>query len=265
MRLALDAVAPLTLGNANVIMQLALLPVGRGVAESPVESGRVDRHPIKRLRTTMSFLAIATFGTEEERRGLRNEINRQHRQVRSGPDADVQYNAFDPDLQLWVAACLWRGTEDALRWLYPGTPEAELDACYAWAERFGTTLQVREGMWPADRAAFEDYWQAGLARIRMDDVTRRYLQNLALMKGLPAPVRAVAGRNHSILTLGFLPPVFRDELGLPWTARDQARFDRMTRLLALINRASPRVLRQLPMTAYLWDVRRRLRTGRAVV
>ena len=65
---SLDAVVPLALGNANVIMQLALLPVGRGVAESPVESGRVDKHPIKRLRTTMSFLAIAILGTEDERR-----------------------------------------------------------------------------------------------------------------------------------------------------------------------------------------------------
>src|SRR3954447_17313379 len=108
---SLDAVVPLALGNANVIMQLALRPVGRGVAESPVESGRVDKHPIKRLRTTMSFLVIATLGTDEERRGLRAEINRQHRQVRSGPDSEVAYNAFDPELQLWVAACLWKGTE----------------------------------------------------------------------------------------------------------------------------------------------------------
>src|SRR4051794_24464091 len=63
---SLDAVAPFALGNANVIMQLAHLPVGRGVAESPVESGRVDKHPVKRLRTTMSFLAIAILGSEEE-------------------------------------------------------------------------------------------------------------------------------------------------------------------------------------------------------
>jgi len=106
---SLDAVVPMALGNANVVMQLAHLPVGRGVAESPVESGRVDKHPVKRTRTTMSFLAIATLGTEEERRGLRHEINKQHRQVRSKPDAEVAYNAFDPELQLWVAACIYVG------------------------------------------------------------------------------------------------------------------------------------------------------------
>jgi uncharacterized protein (DUF2236 family) len=258
-------VVPLALGNANVIMQLALLPVGRGVAESTVESGRVDKHPIKRLRTTMSFLVIAIRGTDDERRGLRHEINRQHSQVRSKPGDPVAYNAIDPELQLWVAACLWRGTEDALNWLYPGLPAEELDACYAWAERLGTTLQVREGMWPPDREAFEAYWQAGVERIAMDDVSRRYLQNLTTFRGYPPPVRAIANRTLTVLTLGFLPERFRDELGLPWTPRDQARFDRMLRLLAAVNRVSPRFVRQGPMNLYLWDVRRRLRTGKPVV
>ncbi|WP_354701174.1 hypothetical protein DSM112329_01481 [Paraconexibacter sp. AEG42_29] len=265
MRLALDALGPLALGNANVIMQLARLPVGRGVAESTVDSGRVDKHPVKRLRTTMQFLVIATHGTEAERRGLRHEINKQHRQVRSGPDSEVAYNAFDADLQLWVAACLWRGSEDTLGWLYPDLSEAELDACYRWAERFGTTLQVREGMWPADREAFEEYWQAGLAQVRMDDVTRRYLQRLTVLAGYPKPLQATVGRFFTIMTLGFLPASFREELGLPWTAADQRRFVRITRLLATVNRYTPAPLRQLPMNAYLWDVRRRLRDGRPVV
>ena len=38
----------LAAAGANVIMQLAILPVGHGVAKSTVESGRVDKHPIKR-------------------------------------------------------------------------------------------------------------------------------------------------------------------------------------------------------------------------
>jgi uncharacterized protein (DUF2236 family) len=120
-------------------------------------------------------------------------------------------------------------------------------------------------MWPADRAAFEAYWQAGVERVRMDDVSRRYLQNLTLFRGLPKPLRRVAYLTSSTLTLGWLPERFRDELGLPWTERDQARFERMTKVLAAMNRVSPRPVRQLPMRMYLWDVRRRLATGRPVV
>src|SRR5436309_4892680 len=78
-------------GNANVIMQLSRLPVGHGVARSRVDSGRVDKHPIKRLRTTVSYLAISLLGSEEERAAMCREVNRVHAQVRSAPSDPVQY------------------------------------------------------------------------------------------------------------------------------------------------------------------------------
>ena len=40
--------------GANVIMQLARPAVGYGVYESKVETGRLDRHPVKRTRTTLT-------------------------------------------------------------------------------------------------------------------------------------------------------------------------------------------------------------------
>ena len=64
-------------GPANVIMELARPGVGYGVLESRVESGRADRHPIKRARTTFTYLAVARrtlfpyttlFRRSEERR-----------------------------------------------------------------------------------------------------------------------------------------------------------------------------------------------------
>src|SRR5690242_14832358 len=85
----------LAAGGANVIMQLARLPVGRGVAESRVESGRVDRHPIKRLRTTAAYLLVAMLGTDDERAALRHQIDQAHAQVHSRPGDPVAYNAFD--------------------------------------------------------------------------------------------------------------------------------------------------------------------------
>src|SRR5213076_1469666 len=77
-RLARDAIAASALyGAANVVMQLALLPVGRGVAESTVDSGRVDKHPYKRQRTTGQYLIVAMLGTEAERRTMCTEVGRQ--------------------------------------------------------------------------------------------------------------------------------------------------------------------------------------------
>ena len=92
----------LAAGGANVVMQLARLPVGRGVAESRVDRGRVDRRPIKRLRTTTAYLLIAMLGTEDERAELRRQIDRVHAVVRSRPDDPVAYNAFDPHRRGWI-------------------------------------------------------------------------------------------------------------------------------------------------------------------
>lgn len=47
-------------GPANVIMQLALPAVGYGVYESRVDSGNLFKHPLKRTRTTLSYLAVAS-------------------------------------------------------------------------------------------------------------------------------------------------------------------------------------------------------------
>ncbi|WP_030176177.1 oxygenase MpaB family protein [Spirillospora albida] len=253
----------LTAAAANVVMQLSRLPIGRGVAESKVDSGRVDKRPLKRARTTLAYIAVAMLGTEEERAAMRREVNRQHRQVRA--KEPVSYNAFDRELQLWVAACLYVGVEMIYPLCSGPLSPADRDALYRHGARFGTTLQMPEEMWPADRDAFEEYWQKGMSEIKMDDVTRTYLQNLTDLKFLPAAVQRTLGPFHRMVTLGFLPEPFRDELGLPWTRRDQARFDRFTRRFGAINRTMPGPVRRFPFNMYLWDTRRRIRHGRPIV
>ena len=260
-----DAISGLALAAAaaNVVMQLARLPVGHGVAESTVESGRIDKHPIKRARTTLSYIAVAMLGSDDERDAMRREVNRSHRHVNA--KEPVAYNAFSRDLQLWVAACLYMGTEDIYRILYGEPSEEQREVLYRYGARFGTTLQMTEDMWPADRAAFQKYWDAEVAEIEMDDLTRRYLRDLAEMKFMPSPVPQLFGGVNRFLTVGFLPQPFREELGARWTARDQARFDRLMRGLGRVNRALPRPAREFPFNLYLWDVRRRIRGDIAIV
>ncbi|MGK5554962.1 oxygenase MpaB family protein [Actinomadura kijaniata] len=265
--IARDTLTPFTLAaaGANVIMQLSRLPVGHGVIKSPVESGRIDRHPVKRLRTTLSYIVVAMHGTPDERDYMRGEVNRSHRAVRSTPGDPVKYNAFDRDLQLWVAACLYWGTEDLYTKLYgPPTPE-QCDDFYRYAARFGTTLQVTEDMWPADREAFEKYWADGVEKIVVDDLTRRYLRAFAGLSFLPGPVRRVFGPANRFLCVGFLPEPFREALGFRWSAADQRRFERLCRTAAAVNRALPGPVRGFPWNLYLWDVRRRIRDGRPIV
>src|SRR5262249_17903876 len=63
---------------ANVIMQLASPAVGYGVLESPVDSGNVYKHPLKRARTTGTYLAAATLGTDADRALIRKAVDKAH-------------------------------------------------------------------------------------------------------------------------------------------------------------------------------------------
>jgi uncharacterized protein (DUF2236 family) len=246
-------------------MQLSRRAVGRAVLESRVDSGALTRHPIKRTRTTLTYLLLALFGDERERLYLRREVNRQHRQVRSAAGAEVAYDAFDPELQLWVAACLYRGAVDAVAFL-EGTPSPEvLDELYRLGARFATTLQVPASRWPVDRAAFDAYWDASLALIETDDQTREYLRGIVGLTFLPRPLAWALGPAHRFVTTGFLPPLFREELGLDWDERRQRRFDTWTHAAAALWRGLPRPVREFPLNFVLFDARRRVRRGQPIV
>ncbi|MHB1088465.1 MAG: oxygenase MpaB family protein [Acidimicrobiales bacterium] len=256
------ALAP---AGANVIMQLSQLGVGHGVVESRVVSGSLHRHPIKRTRTTLSYIMIAGFGTSDERAAIRTAVNAQHRQVQSLPSDRVRYNAFDPALQLWVAACMYQGVLDSVRFLYGDQQEGVLDEIYRLCSRFATTLQVPDSLWPADRTAFEGYWHTALSTVQMDAVTREYLRDFASLGFLPRAIHVTLGPAHRFITCGFLAPVFREELGLSWGPRRQVVFDGTLKMLAFFNRSLPSLLREFPWNFILRDARRRIALGRPLV
>ena len=259
----------LVAGPANVIMQLALPGVGYGVMESRVESGRVDRHPIKRARTTFTYLAVATNGSDEQKAAFRRAVNGAHAQVYSTEESPVKYNAFDKDLQLWVGACLYKGAVDIYRLFVGEMDDETAERHYREGMALGTTLQVPADKWPADRAAFDRYWQESLAKVHIDDAVREYLWPIAAgrVRGvrLPAALQRALDNFNLMITTGFLPQRFRDEMKLDWNAGEQRRFDRTIGVLRFINNLLPRFIRQFPFNVLLKDVDRRIRTGRPLV
>jgi len=260
-----DGIGAVLAGPANVVMQLSWPEVGYGVLESRVESGRITDHPFKRTRTTLTYLAVAILGTDSDREAYRKAVNTAHVQVRSTDDSPVAYNAFDPDLQLWVAACLYYGLRDLVSAFHGPPPSAVADELYAHAARLGTTLQVPAERWPADRAAFDEYWEASLARVDMPDPVAAYLRDLLDSRQFPWFVRLPSRRLVRFVNVGFLPEQFREQLGLEWTPAQERRFRRMVRVLGAVQGKLPRVARNFPFNLYLWDMRRRVRLGRPLV
>lgn len=249
-------------GPANVIMQLARPGVGYGVLESPVQSGRVDKHPYKRARTTFSYLAVAVWGDERQKAAYRAAVNRSHVQVRSTESSPVQYSAFSRDLQLWVAACLYRGNVDVYNMFIGHLDDEAAEKHYRESAVLGTTLQVPLEMWPEDRAAFDEYWNAQLEKVNIDDAVRDYLYPIATARAaFPKLLRPLLEPIALLVTTGFLPQRFRDEMQLSWGPVRQAVFHTLMAGVGLTVRATPRLIREFPFNALLADVDRRIRRG----
>jgi uncharacterized protein (DUF2236 family) len=246
--------AALLLPAANVIMQLSLPGVGYGVLESPVDSGNVYKHPFKRARTTGTYLAVATIGTESDRALIRGAVDIAHRQVRSTSSSPVSYNAFDPKLQLWVAEFLHGPLDDETA-----------DAVYQDGKRLGTTLQVPERMWPPDRVAFDEYWKRSLDELQIDPPVREHLHGVASVAFLPRPLSALAGPFNLFATTGFLAPEFRALMDLDWSEAQQRRFEWLLSALRLADRVIPHRAWISIYRLYLWDMRFRARRGWRIV
>ena len=251
--------------TANVIMELSWPGVGHGVAESRVDSGNVMLHPVHRFRTTSAYLAVALLGTDDERLAYRRAVGRSHAHVHATAESPVDYDAFDPELQRWVALCLYRAFEDT--WgLLAGHPGMRLpDAVYRDCATLGTTLQMRPEQWPPDRDAFDGAWDDGLAHVRIDDVVRAYFARLLRGDFLPEPVRRASAASRTFWTTGFLHEPFRSLLGLEWSRADQQRFEARGRRLGMLVRRLPTPLRRAPYSTALADLRVRRALGRPLV
>ncbi|MFI9509207.1 oxygenase MpaB family protein [Nocardia sp. NPDC052566] len=261
----MDGVAAFLGGTANVIMQLSLRPVGRGVLESTVDSGKITLHPVKRLRTTLTYIAVAMMGSDEERAVYRDAVNRAHRPVRSTAASPVKYNAFDPKLQLWVAATIYWGMEDLYTRMHGPMDDATAEAFYQYCARLGTTLQMRAEMWPANRAELLPWWEQTLAQHRIEPALREYFDGIIDLEMMPRPVRFTFARFQRFVVTGLLPQHMRDEMRMTWTADDQRRFDRMLRAIAAVHSRLPKQARLFPLNAYLFDMRLRIKRGKPLV
>ncbi|WP_206051800.1 oxygenase MpaB family protein [Nocardioides ferulae] len=247
----------LMLGAGSTVMyQLAMKGVGLGVAEHSTTLQR----PVDRLRTTLTYVFVMTLGSEEERRTVARLVNRAHAPVRS----QGRYSAFDPDLQLWVAATLARNGETLYERVWGRMDDATRERVYRDAWVFGTALQVRPEMWPQTRAEFETYWEESLLRLEADPQVQCYAKQLLSTSGSPWLLRPLIPL-QSLMTRGNLDPRTRGLLALPWSRRDQLLYDLFWRVFPPVYRLVPRPLRHAHARLVLRDMRRRLRRGQRVI
>src|SRR5699024_8068336 len=114
------------------------------------------RDPLARLRRTLAYVYAVQLGDPDQQARAARRVDSAHARVAGARDAAPQ---------LWVAASLAH-TAVQVHELVWGPLEAELaDELHAGGAVVGMALQLPEGAWPADRAAFERYWEATVAQL----------------------------------------------------------------------------------------------------
>ncbi|MFL6155502.1 MAG: oxygenase MpaB family protein [Marmoricola sp.] len=248
-------------GTANVVMQLSRPEIGYGVKDSVVTEGSLFGNPRRRQRTTVGLLAVAVLGTPAERAAYRAATNASHARVRSAPGAVPAYSAFDPELQRWVGACIYKGFEEARELTYGPLHGAEREEFYRQGMIFGGMLQMPADLWPADRDAFGEYWAGELDRARIDDEVRAYLMRVIRLEYLRRRIPAPVMRLRLWLVTGYLPAELRVQMGLEWSEAQQRKFLRFNRLLGRFVRLLPPRARNWPFTRSIAHLRQRLADG----
>lgn len=241
--------------GAAVLEQLAMRPVGLGVAE---HSTTIQR-PLDRLRTTLTYVYVLAMGSPEEQRAVASMVDRSHAPVRSAG----RYSAFDPDLQLWVAATLAHEGPRLYEQVFGPIDPASRERVHRESAIYGTALQVPPTAWPEDVASFEEYWQAALRRLEPDPVVQDFARRLLSTAGQPLLVRLLLPL-QSLMARGGMPAEAREVLALPWSERDRMLYDLFWAVFPPVYRILPPVLRSLPARLYLRDFRRRRARGRPV-
>lgn len=228
-------------GGARALLMQAAHPL---VIAGATETGFYERNPWKRLERTLMLTYAITFGTGAEARAAVDRINEVHRFVRgTDPVTGLRYDAFDPELLLWVHACL---VDSAL--LFERLTVGRLTA--AERERFH-----REQMKAAELL--------GLPAVRIPATTeelRRYIDRVTdsgILRVSEASRRVAALFRHpppgaewrpvlravSWWAFGTLPPRLRELYGVRWTRSREAALRATLGALRAARPAIPRRFR----------------------
>jgi uncharacterized protein (DUF2236 family) len=232
-----------------ILLQVAHPKVAQGVAEH----SNFAEHPFKRLRGTLDFVYGTTLGTSEESAWVAGGVNRIHTYVK-GPG----YSANDPDLQLWVAATLYKSALQIYELTLGPMSSAMREEFCRESAVYGTLLGCPEDLWPSSVAEFDKYWDSALAALVISDDGKRICHDLLYSRAVPFYLRPLLPVNR-LITTGLLPEHLREQFGLVWDPRRERLFRSGMRMARLTYPWVPRRVRRLPMTFYMQYFRRRFR------
>ena len=223
------------IGPRPAVLQNMLPELGQGVLDHSVFFSDTSA----RIKRSLPPIFKTVYGSDDDNTG--QQVRDFHHQIKgfmpTGQGKTDRYHALDPDTYFWAHATFVEQVLYFADTFVKRLTEAEKDQIYleskTWYRRYG----VSERPMPADYQEFEKYWDHMMERVLIAHPTAKYGVGY-VTKGFPCPKgvsplvwRAVAPVFNPLaafLTTGGMPPRARALLGLPWSDRQERRYQRFT-------------------------------------
>jgi len=234
-------------GGRALLLQVAHPRVAAGVAEH----SHFKEDPLGRLRRTMNTMWSIVFDEPAAGRASLERIAGVHGKVRGvvgqneASFAGARYDAFDPELLLWVHATLIdSGMVAYHRFVEPLSP-AEASQYYEQSKLLAQLFEIPEGIVPDSLADFQSYMKAMIAgnQISVGPAARALAQDILYP---PTWLLKPAGPLQRLITAGLLPAEIREAYALKWDEWRRRKFKLAARTIRTLLPLIPRPLRVVP-------------------
>jgi uncharacterized protein (DUF2236 family) len=252
-RLGLPRTTLLLAGRA-LLLQTMHPVVGAGVRDH--SDYRTD--PWGRLERTITSLQVQMFGGEgavAEAARLRE----MHKAIKGVGFDGNRYRALDPEAYAWVHLSTFDTLLSFNRWFGRKLSAGQQGAAYEEWKQSGRVLGIREKFLPRDLDDFQAYVDTMMATtLEANQTARQLLDTLRLddigsppWRAFPEPFwRSLRPAGRLVLydtTVGTLPRVLRQKMGVRWSSTDHRRLQSFALVVRTAGRTTPDRLLQYPM------------------
>jgi uncharacterized protein (DUF2236 family) len=179
-------------------------------------TGALDE-PYERLARTAAVMDTIGFGSRAAADRATRRVRAMHRRVRGVTPDGIPYAADDPELVLWILACLVDSALVVYAKYVRSLSRDERDAYWRDYKVVGTLFGLRDAEMPDAIEDFDAYMAAMLAgpAIRVVPEARELAVRIVLKPPVPLAARPLLELANQI-TVGLLPAGIRRQYGLRW-------------------------------------------------
>jgi uncharacterized protein (DUF2236 family) len=205
----------------RALLLMAAHPVA---LEGFVLSTAAGDDPYARLQRVAQVLDAVAWGPRAAADRMTRRVRAMHRRARgtlaepAGPfPAGTPYRADDPELLLWILACLAESSLLVFEQYVASATPAERERFWADYRVIGRLFGLRERDLPPDWAGFRAYWDDMLASelLHVTPRARELGVEIVMRPPVPLHLRPLV-ELANFVTVGLLPPRIRRQYGFSW-------------------------------------------------